>query len=169
MPAVTNQALGNRFADVFCNRLGPHLRQYQIERCDGPGYPDRRLVRNRDGRAFVLELKTTREFFPKDDNRLVLTSNSDKLRRCFPEPVRHLWVTICYRRIRNRFRIRFVRLDYLKPSTPVQVRLEGSVSQRILSAQRNSCALIQGGDQKDSRAKRLARKKRARRTRNEPI
>jgi hypothetical protein len=159
-PAITTQAMGNHFADVFCERLGPHLRQYQIEGCDGPGYPDRRLVRSKDGRAFVLELKLTRDFDPRDGNRLVLTSNSDKLRRHFHGPVRHLLVTVCYRRSRGRIRVRFVRLDFLQPSTPVHVRLEASITKRILSAQRNGCVLIRGADKEFSPAPGKARRRR---------
>jgi hypothetical protein len=158
--ASTTQALGNRLADVFCERLGPHLRLYTIERCDGPGYPDKRLVRIKDGRAFVLEMKATRAFDPKDGNRIVLTSSTEKLRRHFTPPVRHLLVTVCYRRRRGRFWIRYVRLDFLQPWTRVHVRLEGSLTKRILSADRNGCARIRGADKELSSVPGTRRRKR---------
>jgi hypothetical protein len=133
--STSNQAVGNRMADFFASDIDPHLRRFKIESCPGPGYPDRRLVRNRDQRAFVLEMKATTDFDKKNGNRMVLTSASRKLRRYFPRPIRHLLATLCYRRAGGRIRLRFVRLDFLQPGTRVNIRLEASVSKRILAAQ----------------------------------
>lgn len=97
------------------------------------GQSDKRLRNLSDSRIFVFELEATSEFDPSDSNRIVLTSSSEKLRRYFNPPINHLLATACYRKEGTQIHIHNLRLDYLEPSTPVNVRLEAFVSQRILA------------------------------------
>jgi len=134
LPAsVTNQSTGNRVAEFVASQIGPELRHFRIEPLVGPGYPDKRLRRIRGGRAFAMELKATGRFNPRSSNRIVLLSASAKLRREFRGPVSHLLVTICYRRRRGQLWVQAARLEFLMPTTRVNVRLEASVSRRLLS------------------------------------
>jgi hypothetical protein len=132
-PSVTIQSLGNRLARYFVTQINPHLAGYQISECPGGGYPDARLQREKDGRAFPFEIKATTHFDERDENRMTVTSKSEKLRRCFAPPICHLFATLIFRRHRGQARVRAVRLDFLGPRTPIHIRLEGSVSQRILA------------------------------------
>ena len=86
-----------------------------------------------DFRQIALEMKATSNWNPNDTNRRVLTSSSNKLRERFVPPVYHLLCTVIYQ-IEDEFaRIEDVRLDFIEPNTQVSVRLEASVSHRILT------------------------------------
>ena len=94
---ASKQTVGNKMARFLSRRLNAHLKQFKIGDCEGPGYPDRRLVHLEDKQEFALEFKATGELFdPEDMNRMVLISSSEKLRRRFPDPVSHLLVAVCY-------------------------------------------------------------------------
>lgn len=131
--ATSNQSIGNKVAEFLVAEMNQHLQRFMIEPCSGAGYPDKRLVRRGGGAAFVFELKATSEFDPNDSNRIVLTSSSEKLRRYFRSPVLHLLATACYEQDGEEVTIQNLRLDFLEPTTPVNVRLEASVSQRLLA------------------------------------
>ncbi len=134
MPAdVTNQSVGNRVARFFSVQVNQHLRGFQVEDCEGPGYPDKKLIRLRDNQTFALELKATSLFQPRNANRLVLTSRSEKLRREFRAPIRHLLLLIAYDRAHTELWLRSARLAFLGPNTTVQVRYEASLSHQMLS------------------------------------
>jgi hypothetical protein len=130
---LSNQAVGNRVAEFFVRFINRHLKAHAIDDCSGAGYPDKRLRGLAASSAFVFELKATSEFDPNDSNRIVLTSSAEKLRRHFRPPINHLLAAICYRQDGTQIRIQNLRLDFLEPTTPVNVRLEASVSQRILA------------------------------------
>jgi hypothetical protein len=132
---LSSQALGNRLARFLSSQLTGHLQDFTIEACAGQGYPDRRLVWSNGGRAFALELKATTRFEPKDNNRVILTSAPDKLLRWFTPPVHHLVATFRYEREGGRVRVRALRLAFLQPWTKVYVRLEASMTQRLLAAE----------------------------------
>jgi len=131
--ATSNQSIGNKVAEFLVREMNQHLQRFRIEGCSGAGYPDKRLERQSGGGVFVFELKATSEFDPSDSNRIVLTSSSEKLRRYFRPPVLHLLATACYEQDGEEVTIQNLRLDFLEPSTPVNVRLEASVSQRLLA------------------------------------
>ena len=84
------------------------------------------------GRIFPFEVKATGQWNRSDSNRRVLTSSSKKLRETFREPINHLLVTILYKKSSGRYRVEGIRLDFLEPTTQVNVRLEASVNHRIL-------------------------------------
>lgn len=128
---TSNQSIGNKFADFFVVQVDPFLSAYKIKVCSGAGYPDKRLVANASPKTYPLELKATSDWNPNDTNRCVLTCSSAKLRRYFQSPINHLLVTICYRI--NSYQVNAVRLDFLEPDTQVNVRLEASVSRKILT------------------------------------
>jgi hypothetical protein len=132
-PGTTNQSIGNKVAEFFTNHMNRHLRAFRIEDCSGAGYPDKQLREVGTGRLFVCEIKATSHFNPSDSNRIVLTSSSEKLRRKFRPPLHHLLVTACYVDHDGQLEIETTRLDFLEPTTPVNVRLEASVSQRLLA------------------------------------
>lgn len=131
---VSNQSVGNRVATFFSERVNSHLLSFRVEDCSGPGYPDKRLVRLRDQQSFALELKSTSLFQPRNANRLVLTCRSEKLRREFQPPIRHVLVLLAYDRAATELWLRSARLAFLNPNTTVQVRYEASLSHQLLSA-----------------------------------
>lgn len=132
-PGTTNQSIGNRIAQFFVNQMNQHLRAFRLEDCSGPGYPDKELREVGTGRLFICEIKATSHFNPSDSNRIVLTSSSEKLRRKFRPPLHHLLVTVCYIDHNGQLELQRSRLDFLEPTTLVNVRLEASVSQRLLA------------------------------------
>lgn len=138
----TNQRVGNRVASAVAKQIGPKLRKFRLETCKGQGYPDMRLSRRRTRCDIALEVKATRRFDPRSNSRIVLTSASRKLRREFRCPANHLILTVCYGRTAGRFWIRGARLDFLEPSTEVHIRLEASVSRRLLAKNDSSAAWI---------------------------
>lgn len=78
-------------------------------------------------------MKATSDWNAQDSNRRVLTSSSEKLRAQFEAPIFHLLCTAMYAYEENGARIGCVRLDFLEPSSPVNVRLEASVSHKLLT------------------------------------
>ena len=130
---ISGPAMGNRLADHFASQLDRQLRIFRIQKCAGQGYPDRRLVRVSNNRSYALELKATRSFEPKSTHRVILTCSSGKLQRHFVAPINHLLLTVFYRKQGNKVWIQNFRLDFLEPTTKVNVRLEASVSHHLLA------------------------------------
>jgi hypothetical protein len=131
IPAGTsNQSVGNKVEGYFVDRVAPLMRRFQLSPCSGHGYPDRMLLRG--VQRIPMEVKATSKWDEADSNRRVLTSSSTKLRSQFVAPIYHLLSTIHYRKTDRGVRITGLRLDFLEPSTPVNIRLEASVSHRIL-------------------------------------
>lgn len=128
----SNQSRGNVVADFVSDHLG--CPQLLIEPLAGGGYPDRRAVAE-DGFACALELKATSSWNDADGNRRVLTSSSTKLHRAMnngalPSPPMHLLVTAIFSLADQAITV--VRLDFLEPTSVVNVRLEASTSQALL-------------------------------------
>jgi hypothetical protein len=129
----SNQSIGNQVESFFIRLVGQHLTSHILEKCPGNGYPDRVLREGANGRQFPFEIKATSDWNPSDSNRRVLTSSSDKLRRCFEPPFCHILATLCYEKKTEGIFVTDVRLDFLQPNTPVNIRLEASVNHKILS------------------------------------
>jgi len=129
----TNQSIGNQIADFFVPIINQHLQQYRIDACPGGGYPDKILVEITSRRTFPFELKATSTWDAADSNRRVLTSSSRKLRQRFPGAVNHVLATVLYATGGGISRVRSLRLDFLQPDTLVNIRLEASVSHRLLA------------------------------------
>lgn len=129
----TNQSIGNQVAEFFALQFPGFLSAYEIRGCPGAGYPDKVLARRRDGQASPLELKATSSWDAADSNRRVLTSSSRKLRERFRSPINHLLATILYGQSANNWFITSLRLDFIGPNTMVNIRLEASVSHRLLA------------------------------------
>lgn len=129
----TNQSLGNQVEDFVIPLIAARLSGFALRKCAGAGYPDRELIQEGSGLKIPLEVKATADWNPSDSSRRVLTSSSDKLRTQFAEPIHHLLFTILYE-ISSPMsaKIGSVRLDFLEPTTVVGVRLEASVSHKIL-------------------------------------
>ncbi len=121
-------------------QLTKGLKEFQLEKCVGAGYPDRMLVRH--GHRIALEIKATSDWNPSDSNRRVLTSSSEKLRRHFHPPIHHLLCTVFYSLKDDCAVIGALRLDFLEPDSIVNVRLEVSVSHKLLAAAKHHSALI---------------------------
>lgn len=136
----TNQSIGNQIASFVVTQLNPRLEAFEIDDCPGYGYPDKMLRQLASGRVFPFEVKATSQWNPFDSNRRVLTSSSRKLRDRFRDPINHLLVTILYRQSADEYRVDGIRLDFLEPSTNVNIRLEASVNHKILhdGAHRNA-------------------------------
>jgi len=128
-----NQSIGNQVAVFFHRRISPVITDWLLSPCSGPGYPD--LIMSQGAHRVALEVKATSEWDPNDSNRIVLTSSSRKLRACFQPPIYHLLATVEYSGAgSDLISIRALRLDFLSPITAVNIRFEGSVSQKLLSA-----------------------------------
>ena len=135
----SNQSVGNQveaFIVAQVNAAG----NFQIENCSGSGYPDR-LLRD-DELKIPLEMKATSDWNPSDSNRRVLTSSSAKLRAQFESPIHHLLLTAIYEVDGDVARIKGIRLDFLAPNTEVNVRLEASVSHKLLHNSTHASLLI---------------------------
>ena len=132
-PGKSNQSVGNQVADFFTLQFPSFLTQHLIRACSGAGYPDKILVRRRDQKTYPLELKATSGWHAADSNRRVLTSSSRKLRQQFQVPINHLLATILYGQKGNDWFVTSVRLDFVGPNTLVNIRLEASVSHRLLA------------------------------------
>lgn len=129
----TNQSIGNQVADFFVSVMNQHLQQFRIDACPGGGYPDKILVEIASGRTFPFELKATSTWDAADSNRRVLTSSSRKLRQRFPGAVNHVLATMLYATGAGVSRVQSLRLDYIEPGTLVNIRLEASVSHRLMA------------------------------------
>jgi hypothetical protein len=92
------------------------------------------LVQNSSGLKVAFEIKATSDWNPADSNRRVLTSSSEKIRRAFKTPIYHLLCTLLYTVQPDSARIDAVRLDFIEPTTSVNVRLEASVNHKILAS-----------------------------------
>ena len=132
-PDSTNQSIGNQVEKYTVAKLNDVIEGFSISSCSGQGYPDQILVQSNSNLRMPLEMKATSEWNPKDANRRVLTSSSAKLRDQFASPIYHLLVTVLYTPNHNKVRINRIRLDFLEPTTTVNVRLEASVNHKILA------------------------------------
>jgi hypothetical protein len=142
-PGSSNQSIGNQVADFFTLQFPAFLTEHVIRACAGAGYPDKILIRRRDERAYPLELKATSGWNAADSNRRVLTSSSRKLRQQFRAPVNHLLATILYAQRGNDWLVTSLRLDFIGPNTLVNIRLEASVSHRLLARATHPSITIQ--------------------------
>lgn len=129
----SNQSIGNQVAEFFALQFPPHLTTHDLRACAGAGYPDKTLVRRANNVSYPLELKATSTWNAADSDRRVLTSSSRKLRDRFRAPINHLLATILYGQRGADWFITSVRLDFVGPNTLVNIRLEASVSHRLLS------------------------------------
>jgi hypothetical protein len=129
----TNQSIGNQVEVFVLPKLAAGLKSFKLAKCSGAGYPDEFLKENNTNLKMPLEVKATSDWNPKDSNRRVLTSTSEKIRKEFRYPIYHLLLTILYRINTDSAVVENIRLDYLEPSTQVSVRLEASVNHKILS------------------------------------
>lgn len=133
-PASTNQSIGNQVEEYTISKLKDHLSEFSIAPCKGVGYPDKVLIQKATRLKMPLEFKASRDWNPNDANRCVLTSSSKKLRQQFSAPIHHLLLTVLYSPASPRHVvIKALRLDFLEPSTTVNVRLEASVNHKILA------------------------------------
>ena len=132
-PASTNQSIGNQVEEYTISKLNGHLSEFSIAPCKSSGYPDKMLTQKTTRLKMPLEFKASRDWNPNDANRRVLTSSSKKLRRQFPAPIHHLLLTVLYSPAPRYITIQSLRLDFLEPSTAVNVRLEASVNHKILA------------------------------------
>ena len=131
---TTNQSVGNKVEEFTVAKLSRYLSVFRLQACRGAGYPDKMLVRKSTSLAIPLEFKVTGNWNSNDSNRRVLTSSSSKLRNKFKTPIHHLLATVVYTKRSTGVRIDRLRLDFLEPSTTVNVRLEASVSHRLLAS-----------------------------------
>jgi len=132
-PGSTNQSIGNQIEKYTITSLQSYKSLFSIGICTGAGYPDMILTGNGFCHNIPLEVKATSKFNPLDSNRRVLTSSSKKIRSKFIAPIYHLLMTVQYSPSKIYATINAIRIDFLEPTTAVNVRLEASVSHKILS------------------------------------
>ena len=131
---LTNQAAGNEVEKYIVPKLDSGLSGFLIYKCRGPGYPDQTLIQNTTNLHIPLEIKATADWKDTDTIRRVLTSSSKKLRAQFSGPIHHLILTVLYSGRGEEFaKIEAIRLDFLEPTTIVNVRFEASVNHKILA------------------------------------
>lgn len=131
-PGSTNQSIGNQVEKYTMEKLNTVISEFSIFLCEGKGYPDQTLTQIATGTRMPLEVKATSNWDGGDSNRRVLTSSSKKLQTQFIDPIYHLLLTVLYSQNGNSATIEAIRLDFLEPTTPVNVRLEASVNHKIL-------------------------------------
>ena len=131
VPGSSNQSIGNQVEFFFIQKITQHLQSAKIGGCGGAGYPDR--VLELGTLRIPLEVKATSDWNPRDSNRRVLTSSSEKLRARFSGSIHHLLATALYTVLENSAQMNGLRLDFLQPTTPVNIRLEASVNHKILA------------------------------------
>ena len=129
----SNQSIGNQVEEFTIQHLKSHHKEFTISKCSGAGYPDKLLLKRGSQANIVMEFKATSGWNPADSNRRVLTCSSAKIRKCVTPPIYHLLCTVMYRLVGSSAEIQALRLDFLEPDTPVDVRLEASVSHRSLA------------------------------------
>ena len=133
-PNSTNQSIGNQVEKYIIPQLDKVLSGFSICKSKGSGYPDQILIQESTDLHMPLEVKTTSDWNKKDANRRVLTSSSEKLRAQFSTPIYHLLLTVGYSgRDDNSVTVTTIRLDFLEPTTVVNVRFEASVSHKLLT------------------------------------
>ena len=132
-PNSRNQSIGNQVEKHVVAKLDSVISGFSISKCRGSGYPDQTLIQKSSNLRIPLEMKATSDWNDTDSNRRVLTSSSDKLRAKFTEPIYHLLLTALYSDFdKDLVTIDAIRLDFLEPTSIVNVRLEASVSHKIL-------------------------------------
>ncbi|UFM66777.1 hypothetical protein LOS78_12660 [Paracoccus sp. MA] len=140
----TNQSKGNQAADFLFGAIAGHMgNSGKIATAPGKGYPD--MIFSLDGASFCMEFKATSAWKAGDSNRRVLTSSTSKLRSLIQEahvgnPPAHFICTVLYSD--NDAVVTGVRLDFLEPDTPVNIRLEASTSQKLLSEGAHTIVLM---------------------------
>ena len=130
----SNQAKGNKAADFFIATISPSLpANSRMEKASGKGYPDRLLVMG--ATPHFMELKATANWRNSDTNRRVLTGSPTKMNSLVGEPQKyvptHLICTVLYSDMTST--VQGVRLDFIEPDSQVNIRLEASTSQRLLT------------------------------------
>ena len=133
-PGITNQAAGNEIEKYIVPKLDSSLSGFSISKCRGNGYPDQILIQYTPKLHIPLEIKATAKWNERDTIRRVLTGSSRKLRTQFSEPIYHLLLTVLYSKQdgENFATIDAIRLDFIEPTTTVNVKLEASVNHKIL-------------------------------------
>ena len=132
-PGSTNQSIGNQVEKYTMGKLSTAISEFSISLCRGAGYPDQMLTETTTNTHIPLEVKATSNWNDRDSNRRVLTSSSNKLRAQFSDPIYHLLLTVLYSQNEDLVTIEAIRLDFLEPTTVVNVRLEASVNHKILA------------------------------------
>lgn len=134
----------NKAANHFIARVPPHLpAQNQIALANGAGYPDGIFVSGRVG--YCMEFKATSNWRNGDTNRRVLTSAPSKMRHLvnsgkIGSPPAHLICTVLYSEPNSN--LTGIRLDFLDPSSIVNIRLGASTSQKLLAQSRHRNVII---------------------------
>jgi len=138
----SNQSAGNKFEKHFICIINPKLTEFTIENCLGKGYPDKQLKNIATKIIYPLEIKATSNFNSKDSNRRVLTCSSKKLIKNFSKQkaINHIIVTLIYDK--SSWCIAKIRLDFLAPSSLVNVRLEASTSHKLLENRTHHSVII---------------------------
>lgn len=129
----SNQARGNEAEKIFLKLVRPKLKApFRIEDAPGPGYPDKIFKNGKKG--YCMEFKATSKWDDTDTNRRVLTSSPSKLikliddKKVMKRPA-HMVAVIVYKGIKvTQFRVYFIDSE-----TPINVRLEASTTQEMLS------------------------------------
>lgn len=133
----TNQSKGNVAARVAREALDSTPDRLRVFPLPGPGYPDSIMFMPDLSFSCCLEWKATSKWLDADGNRRVLTSSPYKIIKAlrqghFTAAPCHLIITIIYEN--DLAIVKGVRLDFLEPDSPVNVRLEASTSHNLLSS-----------------------------------
>ena len=132
---TSNQSIGNKIEEYIVPILDSGLSGFSISKCSGPGYPDQTLIQQSTNLHIPLEMKATAKWNEKGTIRRVLTGSSEKLRTRFSAPIYHLLLTVLYSKQNDEdfATIDTIRLDFLEPTTTVNIKFEASVNHKILA------------------------------------
>lgn len=133
-PGASKQKIGNEIEKYIVPKLDSSLSDFSISKCRGSGYPDQILIQDTPKLRMPLEMKATVDWNEKDTIRRVLAGSSQKLHTQFSAPIYHLLLTVLYSKQDDEdfVIIDTIRLDFLEPTTTVNVKLEASVNHKIL-------------------------------------
>lgn len=134
-PGTSNQSIGNKVEEYIVPILDSSLSGFSISKCRGPGYPDQTLIQQSTNLHIPFEMKATAKWNETDTIRRVLTGSSRELRTRFSAPIYHLILTVSYaNRQSESVTIDTIRLDFLEPTTTVNIKFEASVNHKILTS-----------------------------------
>ena len=134
-PRISKQDIGNKIEEYIVPKLDSDLSGFSFSKCRGPGYPDQTLIEQSTNLHMPLEMKATADWNETDTIRRVLTGSSRKLRAQFSKHIYHLLLTVIYSKQDDEdfVTIDTIRLDFLEPTTTVNIKFEASVNHKILT------------------------------------
>lgn len=144
---TTNQSKGSKVESYICETIEKISdKNVNFQRLGKSGYPDSSITLTKfKNSIFSVEIKATSNWNPKDSNRRVLLSSTSKLRKLsknlnMTRQIKHLILTCIYDD--SSLIIKEIRIDYLEPSSNINLRLEASTTHKLLNSSNQSHIIL---------------------------